>query len=137
MIARPDFLSLVVITLGMFAMECPSYITRRTFRMLVGLALLTFVYDLVFLIFVRNVEAEDMEFQGMNVNISRFAYLFVWLSFLFRPIVIVLLWKDSRDFRRIVRGKGGNSAEVGPANVQNAQELELARIMSAYGAGSV
>ena len=62
MIARPDFLSLVVITLGMFAMECPSYITRRTFRMLVGLALLTFVYDLVFLIFVRNVEAEDMEF---------------------------------------------------------------------------
>jgi len=73
----------------------------------------------------------------MNVNISRFAYLFVWLSFLFRPIVIVLLWKDSRDFRRIVRGKGGNSAEVGPANVQNAQELELARIMSAYGAGSV
>ena len=110
MIARPDFLSLVVITLGMFAMECPNYITRRTFRMLVGLSLLTFVYDLVFLIFVRNVEAEDMEFQGMQVNISRFAYLFVWLSFLFRPVVIVLLWKDSRDFRKIIRGKGGDNA---------------------------
>ena len=62
MIARPDFLSLVVITLGIFAMECPNYITRRTFRMLVGLALLTFVYDLVFLLFIRDVQAEDMEF---------------------------------------------------------------------------
>jgi len=109
MIARPDFLSLVVITLGMFAMECPTFVSRRAFRMLVGLALLTFVYDIVFLLFVRDVQAEDMEFQGMQVNISRFAYLFVWLSFLFRPIVILLLWKDSRDFRRIVRGKGGIS----------------------------
>ena len=117
MIARPDFLSLVVISLGMFAMECPNYITRRTFRMLVGLALLTFLYDLVFLLFIRDVQAEDMEFQGMQVNISRFAYLFVWLSFLFRPVVIVLLWKDSRDFRRIIRGKSGdNDDEAGPSN---------------------
>jgi len=62
MIARPDFLSLVVITLGLFAMELPNYITRRTFRLLVGLALLTFLYDLIFLLFVRDVQAEDMEF---------------------------------------------------------------------------
>ena len=85
--------------------------------MLVGLALLTFLYDLVFLLFIRDVQAEDMEFQGMQVNISRFAYLFVWLSFLFRPVVIVLLWKDSRDFRRIIRGKSGdNEDEAGPSN---------------------
>lgn len=44
----------------------------------------------------------------MNINTRRFAYLFVWLSLLFRPIVIVLLWKDSRDFRKIIRGKGVN-----------------------------
>ena len=62
MIARPDFLSLVIITLGFFALECPSYISRRTFRMLVFLALITFVYDLIFLFIIRNVEAEDMEF---------------------------------------------------------------------------
>jgi len=55
MIARPDFLSLVVVTLGFFAMELPNYITRRTFRMLVGLSLVTFLYDLIFLLFVRDI----------------------------------------------------------------------------------
>ena len=105
MLARPDFLSLAVVALGIFAMECPQYITRRAFRMLVGLALLTFIYDLLFLLFLRDVQAEDMEFQGMQVNVRRFAYLFVWLSLLFRPVIVVLLWKASRDFRGIVRGK--------------------------------
>jgi hypothetical protein len=62
MLARPDFLSLVVISLGIFAMECPNYISRRTFRMLVAISLATFIYDLVFLLFIRDVQAEDMEF---------------------------------------------------------------------------
>jgi hypothetical protein len=62
MFARPDFLSLVVISLGIFAMECPNFITRRTFRMIVAMSLATFIYDLVFLLFIRNVQAEDMEF---------------------------------------------------------------------------
>jgi hypothetical protein len=65
MLARPDFLSLAVVALGIFAMECPIYITRRAFRMVVGLALLTFIYDFFFLLFLRDVQAEDMEFQGM------------------------------------------------------------------------
>lgn len=51
----------------------------------------------------------------MQVNVSRFAYLFVWLSFLFRPVVILLLWKASRDFRRIVRGKNVNSNPSNPS----------------------
>ena len=65
MMARPDFLSLVVISLGIFAMECPNYITRRTFRLLVAVSLVTFLYDFVFLLFIRDAQAEDMEFQGM------------------------------------------------------------------------
>ena len=74
----------------------------------------------------------------MQVNISRFSYLFVWLSLLFRPVVIGLLWKDSRDFRRIIRGKSGsNDNEAGPSTVADNQELELARIMSNYGGGSI
>lgn len=62
MIARPDFLSLVIITLGFFALECPNYVSRKAFRMLVLMALITFVYDLLFLFIIRDVEAEDMEF---------------------------------------------------------------------------
>jgi len=62
MITRPDFLSLVIITLGMFALECPTYVSRRAFRMLVLMSLVTFVYDIIFLFFIRDVQAEDMEF---------------------------------------------------------------------------
>jgi hypothetical protein len=62
MIARPDFLSLVVISLGYFSLELPSYITRRTFRMLVLIAIVSFLYDLIFLLFIRDSQAEDMEF---------------------------------------------------------------------------
>lgn len=122
MIARPDFLSLVVISLGYFSLELPSYITRRTFRMLVLIALVSFLYDLVFLLFIRDSQAEDMEFQGMQVNINRFAYIFVWLSFLIRPVVILILWKDSREFRRIIRSKGGPSSVQSRADTE---EMEL------------
>jgi hypothetical protein len=94
--------------------------------MLVLIALVSFLYDLIFLLFIRDVQAEDMEFQGMQVNINRFAYIFVWLSFLIRPIVILILWKDSREFRRIIRSKGGPSS--GPSSAPSradTEEMEL------------
>lgn len=135
MITRPDFLSLVIVSLGYFSLECSAYISRRTFRMLVLFAMVSFLYDLIFLLLIRDVQAEDMEFQGMQVNVHRFAYIFVWLSFLFRPVVIIILWKDSREFRKIIRSKtASNSAEQERADTE---ELELARIMASYGNGSI
>jgi len=135
MFTRPDFLSLVIVSLGYFSLECSAYISRRVFRMLVLFAIVSFLYDLIFLLFIRDVQAEDMEFQEMQVNVRRFAYMFVWLSFLFRPVVIIILWKDSREFRKIIRSKTvANSAEQERADTQ---ELELARIMASYGNGSI
>lgn len=49
MFARPDFLSLVIVSLGYFTLECSQYISRRIFRMLVLMALISFIYDLTFL----------------------------------------------------------------------------------------
>jgi len=103
MLARPDFLSIAVITAALFAIENPQFIQRKHFRILVVFALVTFVYDLVFLFFIRNVQAEDAEFDGQHINVNRFAYTFVWISFLFRPIVILVLWRDSLEFRKIIR----------------------------------
>lgn len=74
----------------------------------------------------------------MNVNVRRFSYLFVWISFLVRPIVVAILWKDSREFTRIIRNKGGkNSEDDSSGHVVDTQELELARIMASYGAGGI
>jgi hypothetical protein len=50
-------------------------------------------------------------------------------------VIILLLWKASRDFRRIVRGKYGDSNSSNP--VANNDDLELARIMAQFGAGSI
>jgi len=53
----------------------------------------------------------------MQVNTRRFAYLFVWISFLFRPVVIAILWKDSREFTKIIRSKGGSNSNAGQSQV--------------------
>jgi hypothetical protein len=66
--------------------------------------------------------------------VRRFAYFFAWISFAFRPIVIIIIWKDSLDFRKIIRqkseqGGSGGSQHSGMTN----EELELARIMAEFG----
>ena len=55
MLARPDFLSVAVITAAMFAIENPQFVERKHFRLLVAFTIITFVYDLVFLFFIRDV----------------------------------------------------------------------------------
>jgi hypothetical protein len=66
----------------------------------------------------------------LAVNVRRFAYFFAWISFAFRPIVILIIWKDSLDFRKIIRQKsemGGGSVQGGGG--MSSEELELHRIM--------
>ena len=64
----------------------------------------------------------------MAINVRRFAYFFAWISFAFRPIVILVIWKDSLAFRKIIRQKSempGSSNQGG----MTSEELELHRIM--------
>jgi hypothetical protein len=75
--------------------------------MLVLFVAVTFIYDIVFLLFIHDAETEDNESGGTEVNLRRFSYFFCWISFFFRPVVILVLWKDSLDFRNIMRSKGG------------------------------
>jgi hypothetical protein len=74
--------------------------------MLVIFLFISFIYDLIFLVFIHDSEAEDELDSNMAVNVRRFAYFFAWISFAFRPIVILIFWKDSLDYRRIIRKKG-------------------------------
>jgi hypothetical protein len=91
------------------------------------LLFLTFIYDTIFLIFIHDSDLDDEMHSQMAVNVRRFSYFFCWLSFAFRPIVILIFWKDSLDFRKIIRKKsasgvaGGNFSQGGLSN----QELEL------------
>ena len=56
---RPDFMSLTCIALGMLAINDPIRFGRRTFRLVVAMLIATFVYDFLWLIWLRSSEAED------------------------------------------------------------------------------
>ena len=101
--------------------------------MLVLFVTLTFVYDTVFLFFIHDSESDDNQFSGMQINVRRFSYFFVWISYFFRPVVILVLWKDSLDFRKIFRNKAGAAKQGDPSVNQSNPDMELARIMALYG----
>jgi hypothetical protein len=130
MLLRPDFLSVTACALGIYATECPQNIKRSMFRILVIFVVITFVYDIVFLLFIHDSTQEDSESAGMLTNLRRFAYLFVWISFFFRPIVILVMWKVSLDFRKIMRNKTGGSADRKNEKKAGDPELEIARLMA-------
>lgn len=116
MFYRPDFMSMTAVSIGIYSVMNPQNITRTLFRLLVVFVFTTFIYDVIFLIFIHNAEADDELDSNMAVNVRRFSYFFCWISFAFRPIVILILWKDSLDFRTIIRHKSISEVQPGGAN---------------------
>jgi len=98
-------MSLSVCCLGIYSIQNPDNITRSLFRMLVVFTVISFIYDLIYLLFIHDSSAIDAEFGEMQTGVRMFAYFFCWISLGFRPVVILVLWKDSLDFRKIVRHK--------------------------------
>ena len=52
---------------------------------------------------------EDLEDGGNEYKIRRFTKFVSWISLLFKLIVVAVFWKDSIDFRSIIRGKQGDA----------------------------
>ena len=67
------------------------------------LILLSWVYDFVYLFVLSSTEAEDEEDGGMEYSVRRFSRMFSYISLVFRVVVLVVFWKDSVDFSKIVR----------------------------------
>jgi hypothetical protein len=93
-------------------------------------SVISFVYDLVYLLFIHNSEAVDAEFGEMQASVRKFAYFFFWISFAFRPVVILVLWKDSLDFRKIIKHKQDTMGSGTTGDIMQNNDLELARIMA-------
>lgn len=115
MFYRPDFMSMTAVSIGIFAVADQRGIQRKHFRMLVCFLFISFVYDLIFLVFLHDSDADDELDSKMSVNVRRFAYFFAWISFAFRPIVILVFWKCSLEYRRLIRhkGEGGSVMNMG------------------------
>lgn len=104
MLKRPCFLSLVVCLLAIYVLHFPSSITRKTFRGLVAALAFSWAYDFFYFFFLQgSAAAEDEEDGGAEYKLRRFTNLVSFISLLFKVIVIAIFWKDSIDFRRIIR----------------------------------
>lgn len=105
-------LSLTVCLLALYVLHFPNVINRKTFRYLVMLIAFSWVYDFIWFALIDSSAAdEDLEDGGAEYKIRRFTKFVSWISLLFKLILVAVFWKDSIDFRSIIRGKGGDAED--------------------------
>ena len=94
------FLSLSIIALGIYAIDNPENVEPKTFRRLVAMIVLSWVYDLVSWICIRD-ETAKRDFDGESW-VRKVSYFCFVTSVYFRIVVIIVFWKDSLDFKKIL-----------------------------------
>lgn len=105
MFQRKDTLSITVCSCAIYVLEFPSYISRQTFRGFVLMIVVSWIWDFFYLFIFTSTADEDEEDGGMEYNVRRFSRIFSYISFFFRIIVVLVFWKDSLDFSKIIRQK--------------------------------
>ena len=104
MLQKPSVVSLTVAMLALYVLDNPQSISRQTFRGLVLLLVVSWVYDFLWLfLFSVSAAEEDEEDGGNEYKLRRFVRLITYINFLFKVIVVLVFWKDSLDFRNIIR----------------------------------
>lgn len=89
--------------LALYVLEYPEVITRQTFRGLVLLIVISWVYDFLQLFMLdASVSEEDEEDGGNEYKLRRFTRLLSYIALIFKVIVVLVFWKDSLDFRNII-----------------------------------
>ena len=116
MLKRPVFLSLTVAALALYILEYPQTIQRNTFRQLVLLLAISWVYDFLTLFLIEaSATEEDEEDGGNEYKLRRFTRLFSYITLIFKVMVVLVFWKDSLDFRNIVHSGVSSS---GPSDAE-------------------
>lgn len=77
---------------------------------------ISWVWDFFYLFWFTSASAEDDEDGGMEYNVRRFSRLFSYISFFFRLVVLLVFWKDSVDFSKIIRKKNPLQSQEGDEN---------------------
>ena len=106
MFKRPAFVNITVAALALYVLDNPQNISRQTFRGLVLLLVLSWAYDFIWLFFIdASVSEEDEEDGGNEYKLRRFIRLLSYIALMFKVILVLVFWKDSLDFRNIIKGK--------------------------------
>ena len=100
--ARKDQITITACAIGFYFMEFPESLRRARFRQLVGMFLVSLIYDLIWF-FVVDDQIDDEG--GVEYNIKKFSRIMGYISFGFRIVLSILLEKASLNFIAIVKGK--------------------------------
>lgn len=60
-IYNPDFISMTIITVGLFSVQHPLYITRRIYRVLCAITFLSFFYTFAWLVYFHDENADNVQ----------------------------------------------------------------------------
>ena len=96
--------TMTVCTLGFHFLTFPETVRRSQFRMLVLLIALSILQDIAWFILNRDIE-DDEEDGGVERSVKAFSRKMSYLSFTWRILLALVLWKDSLDFIAIVKNK--------------------------------
>lgn len=102
---RPDFMSLTAVCGALFFFEKPQHVRRKEFLLFVCFLASTFVFDALHLFVLHDSRADDEQDSDMTKSVRQFSYLFVWISFIFRPIVVIVMFRNYQSFMKLVKGK--------------------------------
>ena len=80
--------------------------------MLVLFVCVTFLFDFMHLFVYHDSREDDEADSGNAGSVRLFSYFFVWISFLFRPVVAAVLWKDCLDYMKIIRERNNDQSDV-------------------------
>jgi hypothetical protein len=96
-LSRPDFITTLVCTLAIFFLSDSSDLNRDRFRWLPVFLLVSILYDLVWLLFLQQMNSELQE-GGIEHTVKQFSLIISYLSMAFKVPLFLVLWKVSVNF---------------------------------------
>lgn len=101
---RSDFINLSICVLSLFIIENTDEVKRKTFRNLLFCVIGSLFYDLIWMLIYTYDWNNDTAIYdgGAEVKIRRFSLSVTYISFFFRLFVILVYWKASMDFEKVI-----------------------------------
>ena len=100
---KADFVNLTVCTIAIHLLSNAKDAQPRHFRYLVAGTILSFVYDILWLILrFEDLSGDDEEDGGMEANIRKFSLVMTVFSLFFKAVMTFVFWMASMKFEDII-----------------------------------
>ena len=105
-------MSVTVAVMAIYIVNNPENIQRSTFRGLVALLVFSWIYDFLSIMLLEDSVSKENEEDGGHLSTLRyFTRFFSYISLIYKFVLVLIFWKDSLDFAKIIRGVNKKPAE--------------------------